>query len=234
MCGIFGMVRDPKTRRPAREFAFLCALAEETQVRGRDATGFAAVMRRAGFVTDKAPVPASRFVGMSSAWARLAKDRPTALIGHCRLATAGSPARNDNNHPHHARDLWLVHNGCLMPLAAATYGARYGALTECDSEVIVRIVAAYRRVKDGIASAFRKLRGAADQACAMIDRKRGGFYLWRDRGRPICLAFKGEAVYFASTREILTRAAARVGFRFDDFYTLPPYDVYYCPVPRSV
>lgn len=110
-------------------------MAHATEARGPHAFGFAWIddagrlrsFKQSGRITDCLGI-----LGMAR--------RARLLIGHCRYATHGSPADNENNHPHPADGGWYVHNGVIP--AHGRLAHRYGLQlqTECDSELIGKLV----------------------------------------------------------------------------------------------
>lgn len=209
MCGIFGYAGRPKEGMQEAFRTFMDALALATEHRGRHATGIAAYVRDNRGLVAKGPVPARAFI-KTPAWEKGLKAR--ALIGHCRYATAGSPSRNENNHPFESGKWALIHNGIVMGhhAIAHQYGVRLK--TECDSEIILRLFAEGARDRGPLAG-LQKFVDAikdrmADYAIALLDRSNGKIRLLRDDGRP-CAIVKLPAlgiVAFASTPEILKEA----------------------------
>jgi glucosamine 6-phosphate synthetase-like amidotransferase/phosphosugar isomerase protein len=128
MCGSFGFItRDGH----GPELARLRRLALITQTRGEHAFGLAWVEADGPIQTFKQPGPAKDHLDA------LERCRnAVVVIGHCRLATHGSPTDNRNNHPHRAGSGYLVHNGVVFN--HQELARRYGLSpqSECDSEVL--------------------------------------------------------------------------------------------------
>ena len=189
--------------------------------RGTDATGFAALDRRHGFIIDKRACPSYVFAATSPAWAGL--SYPSCLIAHCRAATHGSPHTGDNrnNHPFQNDRLAVVVNGVAANYrsVAATRGFRLS--TECDSEVILRLVETARTVPQGLRDCLGELAGG--MAAAALDADHGCVWLMRNTDRPAwLLRLAGVDGWFVcSTREIaeraVTKAYGRTGLRMIAF-----------------
>ena len=187
-----------------------------TQSRGKDATGYAATVDM-GLKIDKADVPALQFVTQTARDSDLHIDRATSWIGHCRLATHGGPENNENNHPFTKRGLALVHNGMIYNYRQFEHDDRFKLESECDSEVILQLIAYYRRqghrTSEAIQLAATELDGA--MACALINRK-GDMWLWRrDEHQyaftPLSVAYRTDKpeLHFASTRDILKKSVTQ-------------------------
>jgi glucosamine 6-phosphate synthetase-like amidotransferase/phosphosugar isomerase protein len=152
MCGIFGYIATPGQRPNMR---LLEELALWTMQRGRDAFGLAWIDQHGGVGHFKRP---------GSALANLdALDHvrsAVAIIGHCRYATNGDPRDNDNNHPHPSGDGWLVHNGTVRDHHKMAKRRRIELETECDSELVAKLVARGRgKLLTRAAKAFEAIAG---------------------------------------------------------------------------
>lgn len=132
MCGVFGFVAKPGRRVNIKR---LRDVAAATETRGRHAFGFAwadpdghiYVFKQKGRITDH--------LGLLS----MAADA-TVIVGHCRWATHGDVDNNINNHPHVAWDGAYVHNGVISDHAGIARRHRLRLRSECDSEVIGRLI----------------------------------------------------------------------------------------------
>ena len=200
MCGIYGMVTD-KTNYKAKYDLFK-ALALHTQVRGRHATGFA-YSDGQHEVYFKHGEEASKFV-LRPEFEAILNDRPNIIIGHDRYATHGDPADNATNHPFKSRTLQFIHNGVISNYESLK--AEYKCYSECDSEVILRVLEKAPRRITGIQRVYEEVRGSF--ACALMDTRKLRLWLFRNHGNPIYLVHNAglNCLAFASTREIFDRA----------------------------
>lgn len=113
-----------------------------SEIRGVHATGFWACLNNENKVIyHKEPVRSSEFIN-KNIWKNLAGQNVDLLLGHCRYTSSGSGDQkyNKNNHPHVSQDfrLSLVHNGIIPEY---TYLKKmYPVFTDCDSEIILRIL----------------------------------------------------------------------------------------------
>ena len=131
MCGVFGFV-STKSRVCIRTLRRI-ALANER--RGQDAWGIAWIDSRDNLRMYKKTGAIGDSLGMLS----IASDAKL-LIGHTRFATQGTPAVNDNNHPHIADDGYIVHNGMIPNYRDIISEYGLSTNTQCDSEVLARLI----------------------------------------------------------------------------------------------
>ena len=217
MCAIVGMVGEPARDSWAETHQLLTALLVAAQIRGKAATGFVAMThplkgRSNGVVIiDKAPMAATDFVEESAGWKRLRSNRANIVLGHCRFSTSGTPAWNMNNHPHSSDDgrFHLIHNGIVPEHEAIADRHCLKLRSECDTEVLLRLIEAAPRPVDGLADCLRACGSVGgSMAVALLDTKHRTVWICRDSERPLWLCrLKGQRPwYFASTAEILMTA----------------------------
>jgi glucosamine 6-phosphate synthetase-like amidotransferase/phosphosugar isomerase protein len=193
MCGIFGFI----TKHGAGpDVARLKAIAVVTQRRGAHAFGLAWLKAGGRIETYKRPGAATACLD------NLDRCRgAVAVIGHCRYATHGHPDDNGNNHPHRAGRGWLVHNGVVHNYRALVAGHRLTLATECDSEVLGRLMA-----RRGGSTLHRAARTAAlalgDLALLGLWRRPTRLLIVR-REKPLHLAETQRGFYFGSLPEAL-------------------------------
>lgn len=210
MCGIFGFV-SPQIERPGEFYRFASRLFMESQSRGTDASGFAALARN-NLVTDKRPYAAQYFTKLSGPWRSLRGTRKVNLIGHTRAATCGSPRDNKNNHPFHGPRFVMAHNGWI---GSHDVIARHNDLdlkTECDSEVILHFLESGRTIEDGIVKVFNHLDDVGVMAVCVLDKATGNVHLFRNFSSPcVLMRFRRwNALVFASTPRIIVDAATNI------------------------
>lgn len=233
MCGIIGFVGQVAEGCWGQTHSIIESLFRHAEVRGRDATGFVANAvpfdqpERSRIIWDKHPSTASEFVASSRAFRSLGHRRCTAFVGHVRAATHGTPADNRNNHPFVSDDqtLFLVHNGILSNHEEIADSLSLDRHTECDSEILLRMVETATNVAGGLQNCLRLLKGS--MAIAVYDEATGSVWLAQNGGRPLWLARlrKDHRWFFASTQKILLDGIGSVVRRpiFDVFIPVPEW-----------
>jgi glucosamine 6-phosphate synthetase-like amidotransferase/phosphosugar isomerase protein len=202
MCAILGFAGRLKRGQWPLVHRLLTDLFVASAVRGTDAAGFAALDSSGRLVTDKAPVASTLFAATSREWNRLRS--PSCVIMHCRAATHGSPRDNKNNHPFLSGDKQhaVVVNGVSNNFLDVADAYSLRLTSDCDSEVIMRLVEASEHPAAGLDDALRDLQGGT--AVASLDVEREVIWLARNESRPVWV-FKLASVngtFFCSTREI--------------------------------
>lgn len=223
MCGIVGYVCNKK--HAAKAFELFTRLMEESQVRGKHASGIAWVERERLWV-HKEPVP-SRTLVRTAWWQGVKAHAPTAIVGHCRYSTSGDWAANTNNQPLASARLALVHNGLVSMAERGRVEQQYKVRlrTANDSEVLLRRV---EKAQGDVAKALEAVYRveAPIFALGLLDAG-GGLRVVRDHLRPLWL-FRIEALGltgFASTKDIVDRALKGLGLRYKA-WAAEPYVVY--------
>ena len=231
MCGITGHFGRTRKGQWRQTHVILESLFVESEHRGREATGFAALTspyhspHQNSVITGKQPMPATQFIKTNMHWRQLHHRRCCAVLGHCRYPTHGSPMRNDNNQPlSSSNGRWHVtHNGIIEGHQRIAREAGLKLNTECDSEILLRLIQRFRSAPKALNAAVRHLPGSI--AVAVLDARKGIVYLARNDARPLWITrLRDGRWFFASTDGILIAALRQVlGRRFmDDIEMLMP------------
>jgi glucosamine 6-phosphate synthetase-like amidotransferase/phosphosugar isomerase protein len=200
MCGIFGYVA---TEHGKPDMYRLEELAIVTSTRGDDAFGLAWMDSKGGIGHFKRPGSALENLDALE----LVKDA-VAIIGHCRYATKGNPWNNDNNHPHVSGEGFLVHNGTVPDHVTLAKRRRIALETECDSELLAKMVA---RGRGTLEARARKAFHVTPAPMALL-----GIYpderqmLVARRTKPLHFGKDGTGLYLASLAIGLPGAVKRV------------------------
>lgn len=224
MCGIMGFSRlgkvTPFTTEVLRE-----TLAE-TVIRGRDATGVAAVYenRKARFAKHHIPGDIFAYTEWFDYVANPAEEIQL-FIGHCRATTHGSELDNKNNHPHVSEDgrWFLVHNGVMNGWPKVV---EESLTSECDSEVLLHYFSTLG-AEDGIKAIVENTTG--DYAFFALDAVEKKLYFYSDGTRPLVSQLIPEIGGFllSSTDSILQEGyKAAGGKKRPKSITVPPYHLF--------
>jgi glucosamine--fructose-6-phosphate aminotransferase (isomerizing) len=211
MCAIIGFVGQATPRTWPLIKAILGQLLVASEVRGKDATGFYAVPSRRGQhpVLSKRPVCAADFIRTTASWRLLGPSR--VVLAHTRQATHGDPRDNRNNHPFVSDDgrFVLIHNGVVPGHREVARDQGLKLTSECDSEVILRLVEVVGCGATGLKWALRQCRGSI--AVAVYDQKQETVWLARNGGRPlvVCKVRGISGTFVASMPELMVIALRR-------------------------
>ena len=200
MCGLFGFVHYGNKIKDLS--ALTNSLAEQSAVRGTDATGIA-------FCDSKGV----KILKESKSAYRLKFKHPDeifSLIGHTRHSTQGSEKRNYNNHPFHGKCInskfALAHNGVLSndKELRRTYKLPSTKI-ETDSYIAVQLIQSKRKLNfDSIRYMAERTEGSFSYS--ILDDKDN---IWLVKGdSPLSIVhFPKQKIYvYASTDEILYKA----------------------------
>ena len=143
MCGICGFIGESK--KPVLTYQIITNLLEKSEIIGIDATGFWGTENGVdgSVIYHKEPIRSSEFVKKND-WKLVQKHNPNLLLAHARGASkgVGEPSKNHNNHPFTSLDksMGLIHNGRVDDLEYHTLKQKYGLQSQCDSEILLRII----------------------------------------------------------------------------------------------
>lgn len=206
MCGVLGAV-SPEIRQPGEFYQFLSNLFIASEIRGRDASGFAALCNKE-FITDKRDVRAHDLTHLSKNWRSIRRGGAISLIGHTRAATNGDPKYNANNHPFHGPRYSMVHNGGVSLFRTIARDFNFKLKTSCDSELILHFLESKDKIRDGIIETLNWLDPVSMMAVCTLDRETGIVHLFCERSGPmVVVKFKRwNATVFASNIRIIQSA----------------------------
>lgn len=201
MCGLFGFSNYSNT-----ETKGLCeltnALAEQSAVRGIDATGIAYC--KSGDVTIHKEPKSAYSIDFKH------PEDVSALIGHTRHSTQGDEKKNFNNHPFYGRAkgvrFALAHNGVLMNDGELRKSLHLPSTKiETDSFIAVQLIESKKTLNiDSIRYMAEQVRGSFSFSI-LDDRK--NLYLVKGDSPLTVLHFPKQKLYvYASTEPILFKA----------------------------
>jgi glucosamine--fructose-6-phosphate aminotransferase (isomerizing) len=210
MCGIFGFAAEDRLTPGQVRLALgvMTQLALASEVRGKDAGGFAVLSANGELVWRRQAGPAGALFEAAD-WQRLRERRILLAIGHARYATHGAPAVNGNNHPHLAGDWALVHNGVIPYHHQKASHLRIKLRGQCDSEILAHVLARYGSKRGpGVCTQL-----CGSQSVLAISSMERAMLAWSN-GRSPLVAFRVEeipAVWWASTMDIVEEATFFMG-----------------------
>lgn len=145
--------------------------------RGKDASGFWGINQN-NIIYHKLPIP-STIMTKSLMWKKVKDFNPYLLLLHTRQASVGDPQINKNNHPfvNYNKTLALVHNGIVYEQRLEK------TFSECDSELLLRIIENSSNVLEGIKKVF-----SLDVHMAVALAKKKKLYLFRNKYRTLWIA----------------------------------------------
>lgn len=181
MCGIIGIIsKDEKlTYNIAR------SLLNESQIRGKHATGVSFINKEDGLVTIKENIPAKDFI--------FSKECGNILIGHTRYSTSNI----EYNQPLQENNISIVHNGVITQAPFEQWEKLFNLKnfqTKNDSEILLKYLVENKHLNFD------------NSSIAIGFIKNNNLYCFRNNQRPLYI-FKGkDFTGFASTENIIKRA----------------------------
>ena len=210
MCCLFGLIDVKHQLSGSEKNRIISILAEASEARGTDATGFAC-NSQGKLIIEKQPLPAHRMKF------RIPKDAYV-VMGHTRMTTQGNAQKNKNNHPFlgYVKDMpfALAHNGVLSNDTSLrkNHGLPRTKI-ETDSYVAVQLIEKQNSLNlDSIKYMAEQVKGTFN--FTILDRS-NRLYIVKGNN-PLCLYYfkKQGFMLYASTRPILEEALEEMGYRF--------------------
>lgn len=206
MCAIFGLIDYKKIFTAAQRECFMNVLANECEIRGTDATGFA--FNSGGKLRIyKRPVAAHEIS------LKLSEDT-NVILGHTRMATQGDCKKNYNNHPFYGKvrgtQFALAHNGIVYNDSNLYYEMKLPKTRiETDSYVAVQILEKSGELNEkSLTEMVEKIRGPF--VFTLLDERNNLYFVRGDN--PLALYhFKDGFYAYASTDMILENALMILG-----------------------
>lgn len=192
MCGIIGVIGTDENNVAI----FTRNLLDESQIRGKHATGISFLKENEGLVTIKQAVKAKDFV--------LPEHMGTVVIGHVRYSTSDIKY----NQPLQEDGVSIVHNGVITQASFEEWEELFGYTdfsTRNDSEILLKRI----DTDQGIDS-WLDFENSSIACGVIID---GELCCFRNTKRPLYLFYSEEhnVIGFASTMNIIKRATKKLG-----------------------
>lgn len=223
MCGIVGYFTADSSKNQDALKKIMKRMLLASQVRGRDATGFACLNGKGEVEYCKDGVKASEFVEREEF---KTLKMPNIFIGHTRHGTHGSPKDNKNNHPIYSKrsKMALTHNGVIYNSTGVINKHDLECDGEVDSEIILRMIEKemYGEKKSKVSDiekfiqvALEKINGS--MTFALIGEAFGDKLILVRSGNPLSIAYCKEldTIFYASTSEILKTGFSQTYVMFD-------------------
>ena len=203
MCGIGGIRRFGKDPILKDQVDLLMV---GLQSRGIDASGIALQNGGGKLHLLKNDIPAWQFV-TSKPYETFLKehltDETNIVILHTRMATKGSPVKQNNNHPMFHNKTAVVHNGVITNDDNLFRELNLPRYAETDSDILRAILD-----KEGLSKAgIRRLsRCMGSVACAAISPEQPDYLLLVRSGSPLICAAYNDLLIWASEKSIIHKA----------------------------
>ena len=210
MCAIFGLLDYMGKLTSSQRRQIIRELGKAAEVRGTDATGIA-FFHEGKLHIQKAPRPARRMKYRIPEEARY-------IMGHTRMTTQGSARRNQNNHPFAGKAgdsrFALAHNGVIFnDLELRRSNSLPTTAIETDSYIAVQLI---ERQKEVSPHSLRRMAEVLEGhfTFTVLDQEETMYFIRGDNPLTIWWCPDMGVYLYASTKEILERAAKALGIRW--------------------
>ena len=210
MCAIFGLLDYMGKLTSSQRRQIVRELGKAAEVRGTDATGIA-FFHEGRLHIQKAPRPARRMKYRIPEEARY-------IMGHTRMTTQGSARRNQNNHPFAGKAgdsrFALAHNGVIFnDLELRRSNKLPTTAIETDSYIAVQLI---ERQKEVSPHSLRRMAEVLEGhfTFTVLDQEDTMYFIRGDNPLTIWWCPDMGVYLYASTKEILERAAKALGIRW--------------------
>ena len=157
MCGLVGIINKKDDSRSMFDGLKIrdsfVMMTKTANTRGGHSTGFAIIQRNGDYLLCKRNQDAYSFFLQSSVLNALDfidVNETSAIIGHTRYSTKGTPENNENNHPIRANNTIGTHNGSVWNDDELFEKFGLERYAEVDSEVLFRLYEYSDNFKDYI------------------------------------------------------------------------------------
>lgn len=209
MCCLFGLIDIKHQLSCAEKNRIFSILAESSEARGTDATGYA-YNSRGKLIIEKQPLPAHRLKF------HIPKDAYM-IMGHTRMTTQGEAQKNRNNHPFLGKvsgmQFALAHNGVLSNDESLRKQLLLPkSKIETDSYIAVQLIEKQNSLDlESMKYMAELVKGTFN--FTVLDRN-NKLYLVKGNN-PLCIYYFPKAGFYlyASTRPILEEAMEYLGYK---------------------
>jgi len=238
MCGICGFIG--KSNNPEISYKLLTTLFEKTESRGREASGFWGTESGDGRILyHKEPTPSTEMV-KKDIWKKIEKLDLDLLLVHARAPTTGAgPASvNKNNHPfvNSNKNTALIHNGKIFFYEYMRLKKKYEVLSDCDSEIMLRIFESQEDAFKGIADIWSIEDPHMAIAIGEREERKRRLWLFRNRFRELWAIDLRAALgqIFFCSEDRIWQAAVNSCSQVKSFFKNKTVKLYKLPAKKEV
>jgi len=218
MCGIFGFIASPGADCGDAQFeSALEHLFRLSEPRGQEASGLVIAGNGKAQVFKRGSAPTEMI--KSPDYKKFLNGRLTgasAVIGHCRLVTAGTETMTGNNQPIIAKHSVGVHNGIITNDDALwTSHTDITRELDSDSEVIFRLIDRHCQGETDIPKAVGNMFGEIEGAASIA--------FFRDNAQALMLATNTGSLYYAHLEDAGIFVFASERFILEEFLKVSPF-----------
>ena len=209
MCGIVGYIGDKKAQ------PILISGLKRLEYRGYDSAGIVTIDQKSKTTLLRAKGKVSELDEKVVAH----KTADSVGIGHTRWATHGAPSKR-NAHPHHAGDIYLVHNGIIenyQDLKSMLMKHDYDFKSDTDTEVLTALIDHLSKdagsLLEAVSGALQMVVGA--YGIALFSVKSPDEIIIARKGSPLIVGVGEGEVFIASDASALVGHTDRVIYLHD-------------------
>ena len=209
MCGIVGYIGNKKAQ------PILISGLKRLEYRGYDSAGIVTINKKSKTTLLRAK---GKVAELEDKFATH-KTTDTVGIGHTRWATHGEPSKR-NAHPHHAGDIYLVHNGIIenyQELKSMLVKHDYTFKSDTDTEVLTALIDYIYRdaasLLEAVSGALKMVVGA--YGIALYSVKNPEEIIIARKGSPLIVGVGDGEVFIASDASALVGYTDRVIYLHD-------------------
>lgn len=224
MCGLAGTILQKKDRSKL-EMLNIAHIFQRTlvnaRVRGRHATGYVRITEE-GYDLYKRPMCATKFIktDIHKELMNTCESDVTAILGHTRYATKGSPCKNSNNHPIRTGDVIGTHNGSIWNDHTLAFSHDLERFADVDSEVLFRLINQSSTVNDFTENILPNIRGKVSAVWYNRNNPNTIYLLKGNKPLELVYCIELDCIFYASKIEHITKAINNK-FDFHELVVLP-------------
>jgi len=203
MCGLAGVIISNKKRTDAQRQDIASTFGRilvNAQKRGRHATGYVKINSDNSYDLFKRATSADSLVKTSMHKTIMADvdSNTTAILGHTRYATKGSPKVNSNNHPIRAGKIIGTHNGSIWNDEELVKKYDVEKFADVDSEVLFRLLNETPNVNDFADNVLPHFMGKITSVWYDVSNPKKIYVLKGNNPLEMVYCLENDVLYYAS------------------------------------